>query len=210
MPRVRIPEEITLTEFKAINHQKQMNDDPPDGELAKILSDTGARQATLRLNKSGTDDVIPYFIGTVQHADTKRIRIANGIPDPALSRFAYSNSSNEYREAVKKTVAGNSRDLVVEKNWRDSVSPDYDWRTKDMGSKGYARDSGITYQIYIGIKVGTRCVGMLAVGFSSKPDNYVIQEVVRKITQWARGTSPNNSLVDYLMNAFDLGGPTTR
>ena len=203
---IKIPEEITPDNFK-----------DSIAKLGDILVAVGASQVSMRLNESrrgdppnyeselGDEDLFfhfSFFVGSVQDQTTRDARLDRRIVDPGLFRFGDNVTSKEIREAVKRTVDGNS-DLFAKRDWPTLDSLD-STKEKGMGSKGMGRESGLKFQRYIGIKVGGRCVGTLGVSFVSQPIPIQLSE----IENWARVSDSTHTLVTDLANNFDTWGPT--
>jgi hypothetical protein len=196
---VNIIEGITLAHFIVISDH-----------LTAILKELGASQVSMRLNESRRNGAEPgvgspyfdfsYFVGSVQDEATANARKALYMPDPGLFRFGDNVPSKEIREAVTKAVLGNVNDLFATRGWPNVQST----QKKGMGSRGMGRESGLTLQKYIGIKINDRCVGTLGVSFSATPN---IAAVEANIRDWAREPGNPRTLIDYLRNTFNLWGP---
>jgi len=201
VPSLNIPEDITIAEFTQILDH-----------LNTIRDDVGASQVSIRLNESNRNGSDPgagspffdfsYFVGSVQDSVLTAQRRALTIPDPGLYRFGDNVTSKEIREAVARAVSGSSN-LFANRGWPDIASS----QKKGMGSKGMGRESGLTLQKYIGIKIAGRCVGTLGVSFSDPPPSNM-QAVEAKIIGWAREPASPATFLNYLKNTFNLWGPT--
>lgn len=199
---VNIPEGITPDEFVAI-----------DNMLHDILEDIRASQVSMRLNESRRNSGEPgdqapffpfsFFVGSVQDEQTKQDRENRQILYSGLYRFGDNVPSKEIREAVQKSIVGNQNYLFAVRDWKAQRADSE--RKKGMGSKGMGRESGITYQEYVGIRVNGLCVGTLGVSFREQPQN--IQEVNKKILGWVREPGSPPTLINYLRNTFNVWGP---
>lgn len=216
---ISIPEEITSDDF--ITTRNHLN---------AILTDLGASQVSMRLNESGeVDPGFSYFVGFVQNASARQRREAFGIPDPGLFRFGDDVRSKEYRDSVKLAKNPDPLVRIRTRDWSAVFSshgpPDFsspppsDYRKKGMGSRNIDIHSGVFYRKYIGILVdgvtingetGRRCVGMLGVGYPNEAAALTVPNLNDRIIAWAQGAPSTNapgSLVKYLKDTFELGGP---
>jgi hypothetical protein len=212
----RIPEGITPDDFNTIR---------------KLLGDfrdkIGASQVSMRLNESDEEDHgFSYFVGFVQDDATRKKGEDLGFPDPGLFRFGDDVPSKEYRETVKRTLEFSARKTAspfVERDWSTiNVSAGKypnEYKKKGLGSKNIDVHTGVHYRKYIGILVdgiknngssASRCVGMLGVGFPSKAAAQAVRDLDDQIKNWAQTPGTGSSLIKYLRDAFELGGPIVK
>jgi hypothetical protein len=185
----KIPGGITPEDFMTLR-----------GFLKDILNAVGVRQVIMRLNRTGEELPCPLFIGWVQHPEIESSRTAGNRnePDPGLFRFA----DNNYSPLYNQTLSAAQTNSLVEKVWDRSDAP---YAEKSDHAKALGPEAGVTYQRYIGIKAGGRCVGSLSVGLSGAPDPTTRQQIDQSLVYWA--TESASPLVSYLQENFVLGGP---
>jgi hypothetical protein len=153
---------------------------------------------TCRLNQSDTTEPTAFFLGWVENAALREIRVAANRPDPGLFRFMDPVHGTTYENALKKAPE------VLKQYWRKPTKPD----TPLVPLRLYQKDGhfGITEsneisRLSVAIKVNNRYVGTLNTGLSVDPGN----KLDSKMMQWAQST--NSELVQYLRNEFAAGGP---
>lgn len=198
MALVRIPEGITVDIFYGL--KKEL-----DSILAELEIVAGVRHVVnLRLNKTGEGNLHPYFVGWVEDKGATEKREANKRLDPGLVRFGYDNTTEVYKQAVKKALS-KAPDLFVTRNLGvDSKLYNYDT----------SKNSGIQFQIFTVITANVNgsteriCVGMLGIGIDNKPDPQKIDELKELLKKHAQGKS-KSPLVSFLENNLELSSPSS-
>lgn len=153
---------------------------------------------TCRLNQSDTTEPKAFFLGWVENAALRAIRVAANRPDPGLFRFMDPVHGSTYENALKKPTE------VLKQYWRKPTKPVPPLAPLRL----YQKDGhyGITEgnemsRLSVAIKVNNRFVGTLNTGLSGDPGS----KLDNKMMQWAQ--SANSELVQYLRNEFAAGGP---
>jgi hypothetical protein len=160
-----------------------------------------AMQINLRLNKSGTDDKLPYFIDWVGVEDVLDILKRDERElDPGLLRFGDDTPSQVNQEALD-----GAPNTVINRDWTKGMSE------KRPESKVLAPKAGVTYQKIIGIIADDksinkkRCVGTFTAGFLKKPDDAREKQIDEELKDIA--TSPASPLVKWIEDNLVVGGP---
>jgi hypothetical protein len=178
------------------------------GFLQTILNEltaanTGARRVVSRLNRSGTDQASPVFVGVVEDAKIIDQRRRDGVPDGDVGklRFKDANPSIVYSEAVNRP-AGESRP----RRWGNG-----DDSEKTIGAKQMGKKANCVHQKFTAIRVAApnnrrRHIGTITVGFDQDPTGQKLVDFKRIMEKWAR--SPQSEYIKYLQTTFNLGGPT--
>lgn len=181
--KAKIPGEISLAHYGEINKL-----------LLDVLNETDAMQVVARLNETGKEEPAPVFIGWVESATRVRTRLARNDSAPALLRAGDRASSTTYERCFYEGS--------IERDW---MKPEHVQERK-LVELCLSQKSGVNYLRVFRIEVaeGNACrgVGVLGVGFSTKPDNCgKVDEILRT---WAQ--SDKRELVPYLTKNFELGG----
>ena len=153
---------------------------------------------TCRLNQSDTTEPTAFFLGWVENAALREIRVAANRPDPGLFRFMDPVHGSTYENALKKPTE------LLKQYWRKpmkSTTPLAPLRLyqKD-GHYGITENNEIS-RLSVAVKVNNRYVGTLNTGLSVDPGI----KLDDKMMQWAQ--SANSELVQYVRNEFAAGGP---
>jgi hypothetical protein len=193
MGATRVPVDVTIEHFMAGKTilQHVLHD-------IELTIGYGPKWLTCRLNQSDTTEPTAFFLGWVENAALRKIRVAANQPDPGLFRFMDPVHGATYENALKKPTE------VLKQNWRkptDSTSPLAPLRLyQKAGHYGITKNNEIS-RLSVAIKVNERYVGTLNTGLSVDPGT----KLDDKMMQWAQ--SANSELVQYLRNEFLVGGP---
>lgn len=182
--RARIPGEISLAHYAEINKL-----------LLDVLDETNAMQAVARLNESGREDPAPVFVGWVENGLRARLRLGRNDPAPGLLRAGDTASSTTYEMCYYHGT--------IERDW---TRPDH-VQERRSNELCLSQKTGVNYLRVVRIEVADenkhrRGVGVLGVGFSTKPDD--LGRVDDLLKTWAQ--SDKRGLVPYLVKNFELGG----
>jgi len=175
--------------------------------MVKFLEDSdlkaaGVVQVNLRLNESGTEAKVPFFIDWVGTPATGSTLSKQGLPRAQSGdRFGDPIRSAVYDEAV------DSPPKVTDRDWCEPGK----LKEKAAQSQLLALRAGAMYQMFIGIKAEQdgqrRCAGLLTAGFPKKLDANKKKQVEDKMKDWAGWTSTQKFLVEYIAKTFTIGGP---
>jgi hypothetical protein len=193
MGGTRVPVDISFEHFMAVRTI-----------LRHVLEDlemtvgSGPKWLTCRLNQSDTAEPTAFFLGWIENAALREIRMATNQPDPGLFRFMDPVHGATYGSALKKAPN------VLRQSWSkpDKTAlqlPPLRLYQRE-GHYGIQNNNEIA-RLSVAIKVGDRFVGTLNTGLSSDPGN----KLDSKMMQWAQ--SPTSELVQYVRNEFVPGGP---
>jgi hypothetical protein len=182
--RARIPGEISLAHYTETNKI-----------LLDVLNETNAMQVVARLNETGREEPAPVFIGWVENPARTRLRLGSNDPAPALLRAGDTASSTTYEKCFYNGS--------VERDW---TKPDH-VQERRSNELCLSQKAGVNYLRVIRIEVTgenkhRRGVGVLGVGFSTKPED--LSKVDDVLRMWAQ--SDRRELVPYLVKNFELGG----
>ena len=182
--KARIPGEISLAHYTETNKI-----------LLDVLNETNAMQVVARLNETGREEPAPVFIGWVENPARTRLRLGRNDPAPALLRAGDTASSTTYEKCFYN---GN-----VERDW---TKPEH-VQERRSNELCLSQKAGVNYLRIFRIEVADenkrrRGVGVLGVGFSTKPEQLDRVDEVLRI--WAQ--SDRRELVPYLVRNFELGG----
>jgi hypothetical protein len=168
------------------------------------LSKFEVMQVNLRLNKSGTEERLPYFIDWVGVEDVIRIlkRDETRDIDPGLLRFGDNTPSLVNQEALDGALK-----TIINKDWKTRG-----FSEKRPESRVLAQKANVMYQKIIGIiakdqsESKTRCVGTFTAGLKEEPkETAKIDEELKRIAGWT--TPPASELVRWIEQNLVLGGP---
>ena len=171
-----------------------------------VLNKFKVMQVNLRLNKSGTEDKLPYFIDWVGVQKVLEILKRDERElDPGLLRFGDDTPSEVNKEALD-----GSPNTVINRDWTKGMSE------KRPQSRVLAQKAGVMYQKIIGIiaeekndkdesNTKKRCVGTFTAGFLKKPDDVTEKQIDEDLKEIA--TSPVSPLVIWIKANLVLGGP---
>jgi hypothetical protein len=171
-----------------------------------VLNKFKVMQVNLRLNKSGTEDKLPYFIDWVGVQKVLEILKRDERElDPGLLRFGDDTPSEVNKEALD-----GSPSTVINRDWTKGMSE------KRPQSRVLAQKAGVMYQKIIGIiaeekndkdesSTKKRCVGTFTAGFVKKPDDATEKQIDEDLKEIA--TSPASPLVIWIKANLVLGGP---
>ncbi len=182
--KARIPGEISLAHYTEI-----------DKLLLAVLRDTNAMQVVARLNETGKGEPAPVFVGWVEDDKRARVRLQTNDSHPALLRAGDTDSSTTYERCFC--------DGMVERDW---TNPTHVQQRKSI-ELCLSQKTGVNYLRVIRIEVTGENkerlgVGVLGVGFSTKPDDLGKLDAI--LRSWAQ--SDQKDLVPYLTRNFELGG----
>lgn len=160
-----------------------------------------AKQIVLRLNQTGETQAAPVFVGYVLDHDLVIQDQERNFPDPGLHRFGDTVRSYMYEDCLNSFL-GRNPDPFVERDWK------VDFNRRLPEEKAQSATRGVNYLLITGIIVDhdseRQCVGVLGVGFLSKPDHKAsIDETKKRINEWI-----DPHLVTYLKDRYQLGGPS--
>lgn len=167
------------------------------------LNKFNVMQVNLRLNKSGTEDKLPYFIDWVGvQAVLDILKRDERELDPGLLRFGDDTPSEVNREALD-----GAPNTIINRDWTKGMAE------KRPQSRVLAQKAGVMYQKIIGIiadeKNGSvtkkRCVGTFTAGLAKKPDDVMEKQIDEELKEIA--TSPASPLVIWIKANLVLGGP---
>jgi hypothetical protein len=195
----KIPEEITQDDFKDIRQHLET-------VLKELTSGkTDAMIVNMRLNKTGTEDPAPVFVGWVEDETLKKLRVKRKEKDPGSSRLKDTVPATEYTETLKAKGVIQERDWCALKDGRATLAE------KSPQQKALVPRAGLMYQRLIGIVVQdgsvSRSVGTMNLAFPKKPADQLIQNADNIMKTWATNQE-KSKLIQFLRDNFQLGGPT--
>jgi hypothetical protein len=162
----------------------------------------GAKQLNLRLNESNSEEKRPVFIDWVAVKQiSDRLAKRSGVGDWGEFRLGDTIPSRVYEEALN----GAGR-RIIERNWKSGEL----FKEKRVESRLMVQKAGLMYQRFIAIIGGDgeqrRVVGLLSVGFESKPKK--LDAIDAKMKEWASWPGfPKSPLVKFAEETFVVGGP---
>ena len=179
------------------------------GLTEAVLNDfqvLGAKQVNWRLNESHNEDKRPVFMDwlalpRVSDRLAKR-RTADG--DLGKSRLGETTPSEVYDAGLDRAGKG-----LIERNWKFKQL----LKEKRVESKLLVPKAGLMYQRFIGIIAEEeggrrRRAGLLTVSFEKKPKKQKLDEVDKRMKEWASWPgNPKSKLVTFIEDHFQLGGP---
>ena len=211
--RNRIPGGITPQDFLDIN---TILDDilrDIETELGALRSsrqekyqdDERPKELHIRLNESDKPWPFPVFVGWVESEDVRERRQDWNQPHPGLNRFGDDVYSEIYGEAFRY-----ASDFTNRFRYRDWGAGEI--LEKRSGEKATDPKSGNSFQTCLAMVIDDHAVGTLVVGFRQRPASDLFNRTQEILGEWAREPNPphRNSLVEYLKNKFELGGPHIR
>lgn len=178
-------------------------------EVLKDFQRLGAKQVNLRLNESEREDPLPVFLDWLALPGISA-KIAKRSPQTDIGRYRLGETtpSKVYNDGIAQALK-----QIIERDW----TCDLLLKEKRVESKLVVQKAGLMYQTFIGIIAEVngnwRRVGLLTVSFEKKPKKADLDEVKKKLHNWAswpadpKSTPVKSKLVDYLEEVFILGGP---
>jgi hypothetical protein len=194
MAATRIPVDVSFEHFMAVRTilQHVLHD-------LELTVGYEPKWLTCRLNQSETIEATAFFLGWVENAALRQIRLTTNQPDPGLFRFMDPVHGPTYASALKKAPG------VLKQYWKRpqsaSSGPLVPLRLYQKDGQYGITESNEVSRLSVAIKVNNRFVGTLNTGLSVDP----AKKLEGKMMQWAQ--SPNSELVQYVRNEFVLGGP---
>jgi hypothetical protein len=202
MGQTKIPVDVTFEHYLAVRSILQHVLQDLEG-----VAGNASKWVSCRLNQTLEVDPKPFFLGWVENAALKSVRMAANQPDPGLFRFlddvvaeTYSNSLQnptvvKRQEFWKGTRSRPPKPPVKEELYL-YLAPGH-----DCGYFQLPTDNEIC-RLSIAIKANGHYVGTLNTGLSQDPGS-VLND---KIKTW--GQNDTSELVQYIKNEFALGGPS--
>jgi hypothetical protein len=221
--KLPIPGGISIDDFRTIQTYMELIFDDIEGAIGQ----TGlAQELHLRLNESEKPWPLPIFVGWYEGGGAESRRIEFNHPHPALWRFGDDVLSEVYAEALN--FADEEGDQAFQyRDWSDD-----EMREKRAGERATDPKAGNLYQTCLALVIENeaprvvlpgkgeastfpRAVGTLVLGFKTKPDDNLLDNTHQTMREWAlekvAKTDPKRgTLIDWLKNRFDLGGPLLR
>jgi hypothetical protein len=193
MGATRVPVDISFEHFMAVRTilQHALHD-------LELTIGYDPKWLTCRVNQSETTEPTAFFLGWVENATLKQIRVGTNQPDPGLFRFMDPVHGSTYASALKKAPE------VFRQHWNKPTKGNAALMPLRLYQKeGHfgIRENNEIARLSVAIKVRNRFVGTLNAGLSIDP----AKKLDGKIMHWAQ--SANSELVQYVRNEFVPGGP---